>query len=204
MTDEDAFIRAIQAHPDDTATRLVYADWLEDRGQRARAEYLRKWAEKGVRPPDCIDPAWADLVAGRVPLWDSPTLLALGRLEGMLRAYSQVNQHRSDISYWFAPTLRRPVGPLADQVRDHFPECCRPVSLEKLPDWRVARRDILTRWMFDSLRTLRAGPDCLAFLDERGRGGLVDILIRAGRGDPASIRLANPHHRNPILCHLLG
>jgi uncharacterized protein (TIGR02996 family) len=47
MTDEDAFIRAIQADPDDTTTRLVYADWLEERGQPARAETLRRWAEKG-------------------------------------------------------------------------------------------------------------------------------------------------------------
>jgi uncharacterized protein (TIGR02996 family) len=40
MSDEDAFIRAILDTPGDSAPRLVYADWLEERGD-ARAEYLR-------------------------------------------------------------------------------------------------------------------------------------------------------------------
>lgn len=40
MTDDRAFIDAILAAPDDTALRLVYADWLEERGD-LRAEFLR-------------------------------------------------------------------------------------------------------------------------------------------------------------------
>jgi uncharacterized protein (TIGR02996 family) len=180
MTDEDAFIRAIQADPEDTATRLVYADWLEERGQTARAEHLRRWAEKGQHPPMSFDRSWTDLVAGRVLLWDSPTLLALGRLEGLLRAYSQVNEHSSDISYDFVPKLVRPAGLLADQVSDHFPECYHPVSLERVLDWEATSRDVLTRWMFDSLNSLRGGPLIrLAFLDERRRGDLVDALVLA-------------------------
>jgi uncharacterized protein (TIGR02996 family) len=39
MTDE-AFLRAIQSDPDDDTNRLVYADWLEERGD-PRGEYLR-------------------------------------------------------------------------------------------------------------------------------------------------------------------
>jgi uncharacterized protein (TIGR02996 family) len=179
VTDEEAFIRSIQACPDDAATKLVYADWLEEHGQKTRAESLRLWAEKGKWPSGFLDRAWANLVTGRVPLWDSPTLLALGRLEGMLLAYSQVNEHRSDIHYDFGPTLVRLAGPLAEQVRDHFPECCHPVSLEEVPDWKTALRDVLTRWLFDSLRNLRPGPDHLAFLDESRRGDLVDTMVRA-------------------------
>jgi uncharacterized protein (TIGR02996 family) len=44
MTDEDALIRAILAEPGDPAPRLIYADWLEERGDAdsvRRAEYLR-------------------------------------------------------------------------------------------------------------------------------------------------------------------
>jgi uncharacterized protein (TIGR02996 family) len=37
---EKGFLRAIAASPDDDTTRLVYADWLEERGD-LRAEYLR-------------------------------------------------------------------------------------------------------------------------------------------------------------------
>jgi uncharacterized protein (TIGR02996 family) len=40
MTDERAFLAAILQRPDDDATKLVYADWLEERGD-PRGEYLR-------------------------------------------------------------------------------------------------------------------------------------------------------------------
>src|SRR5260370_279371 len=40
MNDESAFLEAIAKTPDDDALRLVYADWLEERGD-PRAEYLR-------------------------------------------------------------------------------------------------------------------------------------------------------------------
>jgi len=40
MFDEDAFLRAIVAAPDDCAPRLVYADWLDERSD-PRAEFLR-------------------------------------------------------------------------------------------------------------------------------------------------------------------
>jgi uncharacterized protein (TIGR02996 family) len=38
---EDAFLAAIRERPDDAATRLVFADWLEERGETARAAELR-------------------------------------------------------------------------------------------------------------------------------------------------------------------
>ncbi|HKB37195.1 MAG TPA: TIGR02996 domain-containing protein, partial [Gemmataceae bacterium] len=40
MADEDAFLRAVVEEPDDDAHRLVYADWLEERGD-VRAEFIR-------------------------------------------------------------------------------------------------------------------------------------------------------------------
>src|SRR5262245_54378867 len=40
MTEEDALIRAVLAAPDDPGPQLVYADWLEERGD-PRGEYLR-------------------------------------------------------------------------------------------------------------------------------------------------------------------
>jgi uncharacterized protein (TIGR02996 family) len=44
-TDDDAFLRAIGAAPADDAPRLVYADWLDDRGDAARAEFIRVQCE---------------------------------------------------------------------------------------------------------------------------------------------------------------
>jgi len=40
MTEDEAFIRMIVANPGDDAPRLIYADWLEERGD-SRGEYLR-------------------------------------------------------------------------------------------------------------------------------------------------------------------
>lgn len=40
--DEAAFLKAIRATPDDDTVRLVYADWLQEHDQEARAEYIRQ------------------------------------------------------------------------------------------------------------------------------------------------------------------
>lgn len=41
MDDEKPFLRQLMADPDDLETRLVYADWLDERGDCDRAEFLR-------------------------------------------------------------------------------------------------------------------------------------------------------------------
>jgi uncharacterized protein (TIGR02996 family) len=38
---DNAFLRTILAYPDDDAPRLVYADWLDERGDAERAEFIR-------------------------------------------------------------------------------------------------------------------------------------------------------------------
>ncbi len=53
VTEEQAFIRAILDQPADTALRLVYADWLEERGDAEsmrRAEFLRVECEMDGLP----------------------------------------------------------------------------------------------------------------------------------------------------------
>jgi uncharacterized protein (TIGR02996 family) len=41
MTDRDALLAAITAHPDEDAPRLIYADWLEENDQPELAEFIR-------------------------------------------------------------------------------------------------------------------------------------------------------------------
>lgn len=41
MSDEDAFLAALAENPADDVRRLVYADWLEERGETEKATYLR-------------------------------------------------------------------------------------------------------------------------------------------------------------------
>jgi|GEM_PF-2514677 len=50
MNEDEAFIRAIREQPDDETARLVYADWLDDRGD-PRGPYLRAEAEWVVLQP---------------------------------------------------------------------------------------------------------------------------------------------------------
>ena len=46
MSDEKerkAFLKALKKNEDDTTTRLVYADWLDERGEHEEADRMRKW-----------------------------------------------------------------------------------------------------------------------------------------------------------------
>lgn len=50
MTDVEAFQAAINAAPEDSAPRLVFADWLDDNGRHDDAKELRRrWQTKGVK-----------------------------------------------------------------------------------------------------------------------------------------------------------
>jgi uncharacterized protein (TIGR02996 family) len=50
VTEDQAFLRAIRASPGDLSTRLVYADWLEERGD-VRGEFLRVQARAARLAP---------------------------------------------------------------------------------------------------------------------------------------------------------
>jgi uncharacterized protein (TIGR02996 family) len=41
MTERDALLRAVCENPDDDTPRLVFADWLQENGEEARAEFIR-------------------------------------------------------------------------------------------------------------------------------------------------------------------
>ncbi|HJZ56927.1 MAG TPA: TIGR02996 domain-containing protein [Gemmataceae bacterium] len=45
-----SFLEAISANPDDDLARLVYADWLEERGDAPRAEFIRTQVERATLP----------------------------------------------------------------------------------------------------------------------------------------------------------
>lgn len=45
MNDQDAFLRAIIDNPDDEFPRLIFADWLEEHGEPARASLIRVQCE---------------------------------------------------------------------------------------------------------------------------------------------------------------
>lgn len=43
MNERDAFLQALAENEDDTLTRLVYADWLDEQGEHEEADRQRKW-----------------------------------------------------------------------------------------------------------------------------------------------------------------
>lgn len=51
MSDADALISAVAAEPDNDLPRLVYADWLDENGQPARAEFIRVQCRLAALPP---------------------------------------------------------------------------------------------------------------------------------------------------------
>jgi len=56
--DDDAFLAAIRANLDDDTPRLVYADWLQEQGNEARAEFIRvecELASTDDAAPRCRD-----------------------------------------------------------------------------------------------------------------------------------------------------
>ncbi|HEY1190296.1 MAG TPA: TIGR02996 domain-containing protein [Gemmata sp.] len=70
MNEEAGFIAALLAEPDDQTVLLVYADWLDERGD-PRAEYLRVLVEEGPHTERvaqlgaALEPNWVRLLATR-------------------------------------------------------------------------------------------------------------------------------------------
>src|SRR5262245_22184272 len=76
VTHEDAFLRAVLADPDDDAPRLIYADWLEERGD-PKGEFIRvQCALAKMAPDDDARPELEDrereLLEEHEPTWAAP------------------------------------------------------------------------------------------------------------------------------------
>lgn len=67
--ERQAFLTALAGNEDDTTTRLVFADWLDDRGEHDEADRMRKWPEAK---------AWLTEFAAKCspkPVWDDIRLV---------------------------------------------------------------------------------------------------------------------------------
>ena len=85
MTAEDAFLDDIREHPEDDAVRLIYADWLDDRGAPGdadRAEFIRvQIAAVSLRGPELAQNLRRsrDLLELHWDEWTAPIWRVLGR-----------------------------------------------------------------------------------------------------------------------------
>src|SRR5437870_1657420 len=50
MRDDEGFLSAIKASPTEDLPRLIYADYLDDRGDHARAEFIRIGCARARQP----------------------------------------------------------------------------------------------------------------------------------------------------------
>jgi uncharacterized protein (TIGR02996 family) len=92
MPDEDAFLKAIQHHPEDAAPKMAYADWLAERGD-PRSEALQLGVALGALPPDHLQRPAGEAQLSRLRLHlDADWLTAVG-LDGQPRnAHGPVDQ----------------------------------------------------------------------------------------------------------------
>src|SRR5687768_4057129 len=77
MSDERAFLAAIADNPDDVSHRLVFADWLDEDGDKDRAEFIRVQCQLAELPKfDRARPALEDreyaLLAKHETAWVGP------------------------------------------------------------------------------------------------------------------------------------
>lgn len=161
MTDEDAFRAAIDAAPDNAILRLVYCDWLAERGDPRETGH-RFLAETGraaySMATDATDPArrreWAGWypffvgMMGRAPdhYWDKPHWLPLevyaetdfpGKSGDMLPSYAAL-----------IARARTPLGPrwaVEDAVALGFGRLPADVRAGLLAAGRVARDSRLSK-----------------------------------------------------------
>ena len=97
MTDDaDALLRAVLAAPDDDAPRLIYADWLDEHGDPARAEFIRVQVELARPGPDRgrryqlmiaerrLRLAYRAVWSAWLPRWAHRDLFRRGFLEGII------------------------------------------------------------------------------------------------------------------------
>jgi uncharacterized protein (TIGR02996 family) len=77
MSPHDVFLDAVRAEPDDDTHRLVYADWLDEHGESARAEFIRIQCQlarmamtDANRPP--LEARESELLASHYKAWAAP------------------------------------------------------------------------------------------------------------------------------------
>src|SRR4051812_31227057 len=85
MSDEATFLEALKANPADDTARLVYADWLDEHDEPAKAEFLRLTVAFAVEDEPEVSPARVRDLGERIP--EDWRVTAGGRFD--LVVYSQ-------------------------------------------------------------------------------------------------------------------
>jgi uncharacterized protein (TIGR02996 family) len=118
MSDEDAFLAAVRAAPDDNTPRLVYADWLDEHGRPGGA-FLRAECELSALNP--ADPRRSELQA-------VVRGTSAGVDPGWLAAVSRAPIENCGVEFQFrCPRRWEELRPSADEAVRFCDECRREV-----------------------------------------------------------------------------
>jgi uncharacterized protein (TIGR02996 family) len=143
----DAFLRQVIANPDDDAPRLVYADWLDEHGDPARAEFIRLEIEMARLMDD--HPRWEEPRDRASAIWEEHgerwygDLLRLAENVGTERGFLESVELNASGFIKHAATLMKH-APVRDvflfRYKTHFrrlvrcPELARVERLEFAPE----------------------------------------------------------------------
>ena len=180
MSDRDALLAAIRAHPDEDTPRLVFADYLEENGAAPRAAFVRAQVELARTPP------WEPFAVRC--RWRQPDVLTGKPFLGEL---PRTNSSRVT---WAAPPFRRGFGwAIEVQIIGLWPELAEPLfdrepvgrvtfSGGTLDDWlRVAASDCV-RHFRELVFTLTPIEPLWALRDKPAACGITDLYFRRASG----------------------
>ncbi len=166
MQDEAAFLQAIQERPEDASLRLVFADWLEERGdprgelirllhtltqsidvpERSKLEErMRRLVADGVQP---VGPFFTNDLGMKFAWIPSGTFL-MGRTENEGRAPDEVPRHKVTLTRGFYLAIHPVTQACWEAVRGNNPSRTkskkRPVERVSWPDCQKFLRKLSER-----------------------------------------------------------
>lgn len=126
---ETAFLRSIMENPDDDALRLVYADWLEETGQSARAAFVRLEVEFNSTPvSDARAQALRDELDRLGDAIPAGWTFALTRPATLLNCGGEPRSSPPEVRFAFRCEKRwADLRPTADAAIRHCQECRKNV-----------------------------------------------------------------------------
>jgi uncharacterized protein (TIGR02996 family) len=152
MVDDTAFIRAIQAEPHDNTPRLIYADWLEERGD-ARSEFMRTLVAQATEPSKRKHQTRLRTLRKQFdPLW----LAAIGDTAARLKTIARVLDTREGANTF--DYVKSLAGGLDPQLR--CPDSCITVrQADMLLDLEVCAYATDHTWSANLEEDLRKSPE---------------------------------------------
>ncbi|HEY1186518.1 MAG TPA: TIGR02996 domain-containing protein [Gemmata sp.] len=205
MSDEDALLAAISAHPDEDTPRLAYADWLDEHGDPDRAEFIR--LQIGLWPMmKAGAPAWPAVRERVEPLQAAHALRWAGSLVPLLpgegvsfnRGFVDtigVTDRNVQANWPQAVGRGMAEHPIRRVWLAGVPAADRGRLLDELPIWPQA--SVLRELQFIGGPPVTAGE-----LAAIGGNPHLRRLTRLGLGAPVEVAALTALTREPLATHL--